>query len=58
MELEVINQILQMVKEFGVTILVVGYFIFKDYKFNSVLLELMGRVNDTLDKLEKIISRE
>lgn len=43
--------IIQMVKELGVTVAVLAYFIFRDYKF-------MSKLDSTLDIIQTFLTKE
>lgn len=46
-----VQTIIQMVKELGVTVAVLAYFIFRDYKF-------MSKLDSTLDIIQTFITKE
>ena len=47
------QDIVNLIVQNGLAVVIVGYFIFKDYKFNGQLVELMGNVNITLQLLRE-----
>lgn len=51
------QDIVNLIVQNGLAVVIVGYFIFKDYKFNGQLVNLMQQVNSTLqilnDKLKE-----
>lgn len=51
------QDIVNLIVQNGLAVVIVGYFIFKDYKFNCQLVNLMQQVNNTLqilnDKLKE-----
>ena len=47
------ENIVNLIVQNGLAVVIVGYFIFKDYKFNGQLVNLMQQVNNTLQILNE-----
>lgn len=46
-----LDTIIRAIMEHGMSIVLVGYFIFKDYKFNQSILDVLGQVREVLVEL-------
>lgn len=42
------EQIVNMIMNNGLSVVLVGYFIFKDYKFNQNILDVLGEMKEVL----------
>ena len=36
----------------GMSVVIIAYFLFKDYKFNGQICDMLGKISDVLSKLE------
>lgn len=45
------ENVVNLIMNNGMAVVVVAYFLFKDYKFNSQLISLMGEIKETLSFL-------
>lgn len=46
------EEIVKLAVDNGLTVILVGYFLFKDWKFNEQILAVLGEVKEVLAKLE------
>lgn len=53
-----IQELVKLVMDNGMSIVLVGYFIFKDYKFNESILAVMGEIKEVLAELKTWHSAE
>lgn len=51
------EELIKVLVDNGVTIVVIAYFMYRDNKFMNQINNLMGGIDTTLKKLEKIISK-
>lgn len=47
-----IEEISNLILNNGLSVVLVGYFIFKDYKFNESILGVMGEIKEVLAELK------
>ena len=53
--MENVTDIVSLIQNTGVTIVILGYFIFRDYKFMSTLQNTLTTLVDTVDTLKDVI---
>lgn len=53
-----IQELVKLVMDNGMSIVLVGYFIYKDYKFNESILAVMGEIKEVLAELKTWHSAE
>lgn len=53
--MENVTDIVSLIQNTGVTIVILGYFIYRDYKFLSTLQNTLTSLVDTVDALKDII---
>ena len=53
-----IEEISNLILNNGLSVVLVGYFIFKDYKFNESILAVMGEIKEVLAELKTWHSAE
>lgn len=46
------DELVNLINDTGLTVVLVGYFIYKDYKFNDQIIQVLGNINQVLAKLE------
>ena len=46
------ESIVNLIVSNGLGVVLVGYFIYKDYKFNESILNVLGKINEVLARLE------
>ena len=51
------NDIIDLIVSNGLAVVIVGYFLYKDYEFNGQLISLMQETNVVLATLKDIITR-
>ena len=51
------NDFIDLIVSNGLAVVIVGYFLYKDYKFNGQLISLMQETNVVLATLKDIITR-
>lgn len=47
-----ITTIADLIMNYGMSFVLMAYFLFKDYKFNQQILDTLGAINTVLTKLE------
>lgn len=47
-ELVLMEQIVELIISNGMSVVLVGYFIFKDYKFNDSITKVLGEIKEVL----------
>lgn len=52
------EQIINLIVSNGLGVVLVGYFIFKDYKFNQSILDVLSEVKEVLVELRTYHNRE
>lgn len=52
-----IKEVMQLVSNFGSTVVVVAYFIYKDIKFNNSFTSLLASLDNSLKNLEKALDK-
>lgn len=52
------EQIVELIINNGMSVVLVGYFIFKDYKFNQSILAVLGEVKEVLAELKAWHAKE
>lgn len=50
------EKIVELIISNGMSVVLVGYFIFKDYKFNENILGVLGEVREALASIKEVIS--
>lgn len=53
--MENVADIISLIQNTGVTIVILGYFIYRDYKFMSTLQNTLTTLVDTVDTLKDVI---
>lgn len=53
--MENVTDIVSLIQNTGVTIVILGYFIYRDYKFMSTLQNTLTTLVDTVDTLKDVI---
>lgn len=53
--MENVADIVSLIQNTGVTIVILGYFIYRDYKFMSTLQNTLTTLVDTVDTLKDVI---
>ena len=53
--MENVGDIVSLIQNTGVTIVILGYFIYRDYKFMSTLQNTLTTLVDTVDTLKDVI---
>lgn len=52
------NDIISVIGTNGIAIVIIAYFLFKDYKFNAQIISIMDETNKMLGKISTIIEKE
>lgn len=47
-----VNEIVNLISQNGMSIVIIGYFLYKDYKFNQQILDVLGEVREVLSSLQ------
>lgn len=47
------NELINMIVTNGVAVVIVAYFLYKDYKFNGQLIELMQEIREVLSLISR-----
>lgn len=50
------EKIVELIISNGMSVVLVGYFIFKDYKFNESILGVLGEVREALASIKEVIN--
>lgn len=50
--MDFVSTITELINNTGMTIVLMAYFLYKDYKFNQQILDTLGAINVVLTKLE------
>lgn len=50
------EQILKLIVENGMFVVLMGYFIYKDYKFNQDIIDVLSEVKQSLSSLRDVIA--
>ena len=53
--MENVTDIVSLIQNTGVTIVILGYFIYRDYKFMSTLQNTLTTLVDTVDTLKDVV---
>ena len=53
-----IEQLIEIVGTNGIAVVIILYFLYKDYRFNQAILDTLGAINVVLTKLETWHARE
>lgn len=53
-----ITEIVKMLSETCVTIVVIGYFLFKDFKTTMLINESLTRLNETTELIKELLLKE
>lgn len=46
------EEMVQLITSYGMSVVIIGYFLYKDYKFNQTILDVLGQVRDVLNLLK------
>lgn len=46
------NEIIQMIATNGMAVVILAYFLYKDYKFNEQIIGILGEVKEVLTELK------
>lgn len=49
------NELVNMIQNTGVTVVIIGYFIFRDYKFMGTLKDTLTTLVNTVNTLKEIV---
>lgn len=52
------NEIIDLIMNNGMAVVLMGYFIFKDYKFNDNILNILQEVKEVLAQLKTLHQQE
>ena len=52
-----LQEIINIISTNGIAVIIVAYFVYKDYKFNSQLVSLMDETNKMLSRVSTILDR-
>lgn len=58
MEVLIMEEIVTLIMNNGLSVVLVGYFIFKDYKFNQQITDVLGEIKEVLACLQTFHARE
>lgn len=47
-----LNEVINLITQNGMSIVIIGYFLYKDYKFNEQILSVLGEVKEVLASLQ------
>ena len=47
--------ILEMIGRYGMTAVIIAYFLWKDYKFNGQIISVLGEIKTVLEVLKTVI---
>lgn len=50
------EQIIELIINNGMFVVLLGYFIYKDYKFNDDMRAVLGEVRETLSSLKEVVN--
>lgn len=53
-----LTELVKLIVDNGVTIIVISYFMFRDYKFQNTLVTTLQTLVDTVDTLKEMIKKE
>ena len=53
--MEGMEQIAQLVSNLGVTVIVIAYFMYRDYKFMMELQKMLTTMNDSLSTINRLL---
>ena len=53
-----LDELVNIIMNNGLAVVLVGYFIFKDYKFNQQILDVLGEVKEVLAALKEHHAKE
>ena len=42
------EEIVQLMTSYGMSVVIIGYFLYKDYKFNQTIVDVLSEVRDVL----------
>ena len=51
-KIETMNQLVTLIMTNGIGVVLIAYFIFKDWKFNQSIIAVLNKMNDVLIRLE------
>lgn len=46
------QEMVNLIASNGMAVVIIGYFLYKDYKFNQQIVDVLGNINNVLAKLE------
>lgn len=49
------NELVNMIQNTGVTVVIIGYFIYRDYKFMGTLKDTLATLVNTVNTLKEVI---
>ena len=52
------EEIVNLIVSNGMSVVIIAYFLFKDYRFNESITNLLGQINETLAQLNVWHSKE
>lgn len=50
------EKIIELIVSNSMSVVLVGYFIFKDYKFNESILDVLGEVKEALASVKEVVN--
>lgn len=58
MEVLILEEIVNIIMNNGLSVVLVAYFIFKDYKFNQQIIDVLGEMKQVLAVLQTFHAKE
>lgn len=52
------QEIINLIVQNGMSVVIIGYFLFKDYKFNDQIVSILGEVKEVLASLKTYHEKE
>lgn len=46
------EEVAQLISNYGMSVVIIGYFLYKDYKFNQSIIDVLSEVRDVLTVLK------
>lgn len=56
-EVSVMNEIVNIIASNGMAVAIVAYFLYKDYKFNGQIIEVLGEIKEVLAVVREKVKR-
>lgn len=53
-----ISEIVQLIAQDGMSVVIIGYFLYKDYRFNQQILDVLSQVREVLSALQAWHAKE